>query len=320
MTRIRAAAGLVASVALLAATAGPVAAEPLPPTLSIETSVAQYLGGWWEESVSFNVTCEGYATQEIWVGLPGSTGDILPQLGPAPAGASCFLEVGYYPDPGEGAGWESQEVTPGDHFVLGPGDNVVSVTFQRAWAGDWPPGDDTTSEHDMALVVDRVYLNGKGGIEVEGTSWCDASSILTGDFEGDLYANAQWTAWQYVGRKTTLAASYDSAIAHPCWVGSEPGHGPYRWQTRYPYPDGSLQWIYSLNGKFGSGTIHVEARAQSETVLVTQSFAPDGWSPFEGLYVPYDPDAPDGNGDGWSVDHHYWFGWDQADLKPVRMR
>lgn len=320
MVRLRTAFGLLASIILAAATAAPVMAEPVPPTLTIETTVSHYLGGWWEHQIAFNVSCEGFDPQEVWVDLPGATQDALAGIGPVPAGTTCWIEVSYWPDPGWNAGWEETQYTPGPPFVLAEGENVLSVIMPRIWATGWPPEDDIASEHSMALAISRVYQNGKGGIEVEGTSWCDAADVLTGDFEGDLYANAQWTAWQYVGRKTALQASYDSAIAHPCWVGSDPDHGPYDWQTRYPYPDGSLQWVYAWNGKFGGGTIHVEAQSQTEAVIVTQSFAPEGWLSFEGIFVPYDADGVDNNDDGWSVTHHYWFGWDQADLKPIRVK
>lgn len=53
---------------------------------------------------------------------------------------------------------------------------------------------------------------------------------------------------------------------------------------------------------------------------MSQSFAPDGWTSWDGMFVPYDESGADNNGDGWSVSHHYWFGWDQADLKPVRVK
>jgi hypothetical protein len=205
--------------------------------------------------------------------------------------------------------------------VLGEGTNVVTVDMVRIRATGWPPEYDQAFEHDMALTVDKVLLNRRGGIEVEGTSWCpEAAGILTGDLEGDLYANASWVAIQYVGKKTAISAAYDSAIAHPCWEGSEPEHGPYTWQTRFPYPDGSLQFIYAFNGKFSNKSVHIEASSETETVLVTQTFAPGGWTSFEGEYVPYDPEGVDNNGDGWSVSHHYWYGFDQADLKPITVR
>jgi hypothetical protein len=322
MRRIRAAASLLASLALAAATTGPALAESLPATLSITATPSHYLGGSWEHQIAFNVSCEGSDMQEVWVNLPGSASDVLAALAPVPAGTTCWVAVSYWPDPGWNAAWEEPMYTPSSVIVLDEGDNTLTVDLPRDWTGEWPPSDDEFAEHVMQLTVDRVYLNSRGGIEVEGTSWCpDAADVLIGDFEGDLYADARWTALQYVGRKgAAITASYDSAIAHPCWVGSDPDHGPYSWQTRYPYPDGSLRFVYSVNGKFGSGWIHVEATSSTETVLVTQSFAPGGWTSWDGTYVPYDEFGVDNDGDGWSVGRHAWFGWDPADLKPIRVR
>jgi hypothetical protein len=318
---MRAAAGLLGSVALLAGTAGAAIAEPLPATVSIETSVTGYLGGWWQQQIAFSVSCDGYGSDEVWVDLPGETENAIENLGPVPAGTRCWIEVSGYPEAGDdGTDWDPEIYTPGWEFWLVEGDNHITMTLPRTWIGEWPPQDDAAVELDLQLTIDRVYINGRGGIEVEGSSWCpEAAEILTGDFEGDLYANAAWDAVQYVGRKTALVASYESAIAHPCWVGGDPTHGPYRWQTRYPYPDGSLQWVYAVNGRFGSGTIHIEASAGTETWTISQNFAPGGYTSDE-MTVPYDAGAPDGNGDGWSVTHYFWFGWDQADLKPIKAR
>lgn len=323
MVRLRPLVGLLAGLALLtASTASPVVAEPMPATLSLETSASHYLGGDWEHQIGFTISCDGYAPVEVTVGLPGSADDVLSSLGPVLAGTACAIDITYWPDPGWGGVWEEEATyTPGSDFVLEEGVNVVTVDVLRLWAQEWPPEDDAWAEHDLALTVDRVYLNRQGGIEVEGSSWCpEAVDILTGDLEGDLYGNANWMALQYSGKKTAISATYESAIAHPCWLGSEPEHGPYAWQTRYPYPDGSLQFVYALNGKFSNKSIHIEASGATETVLITQDFAPDGWTSFEGDYVPYDPDGNDGNGDGWSVSHHFWYGWEQVDLKPILVR
>jgi hypothetical protein len=322
MVRLRPFLGLLAGLALVTAAAGsPVLAEPMPATLSLEASATHYLGGDWEHQIGFTITCEGYAAVEVAVDLPGSAEDVLNSIGPVPAGTACSMNITYWPDPGWNADWEEPRFTPGSEFVLQDGVNFVTVDLVRIWATGWPPEEDEAFEHDMALAVNKVLLNRNGGIEVEGTSWCpDAADILAGDFEGDLYANANWMALQYIGKKTAISASYESAIAHPCWVGGDPEHGPYSWETRYPSPDGALQFVYAVNGKFSNKTIHVEAASSTETMLVTQNFAPQGWTSFEGLYVPYDPEGTDINGDGWSVSHHYWFGWIQADLKPITVR
>ena len=320
MKRMRAAAGLLASVALAAAAAGPVAAEPWPATLSIETAVVHYLGGWWQQEVPFSVNCDGFPEQVVWVDLPGYSGDVLAGLGPVLEGTHCWLQVDSYPNPGEGADWEPEGYTPSDDFVLQPGENVVTMTIPRVWAMEWPPEPDSGFEYDMALTVDRVYLNGKGGIEVEGTSWCPDAEALPHGGVDFLFAGVNWQALQYVGRKTALSAGYASGIAHPCWDAGEPDHGPYAWQTRYPYPDGGLMFVYSPSGKFGSNSIHIEAFSDTSARLVVQNFAPGGWTSYEGEYVPYDEFCEDNDGDGWCVTEHFWFGFAQADLKPIKVR
>jgi hypothetical protein len=321
MQRIRAAAGLLASVGLMAAVVAPVAAEPVPPTLTIETSVSHYLGGWWEQWIDVDVTCDGFGTQTVTIDLPGATDDILQQFGGVPAGTACSVAITQWSDPGENADWDSETWTPDWSFTLAEGANVIQLDLPRTWNDGWYPPDDAWSEHLLQLSVDRVYLNGKGGIEVEGTSWCpEAADVLSADPGAMAFANANWSAIQYIGRKAALHAEWASAIAHACWDGADPSHGPYAWQTRYAYPSGALQWVYAWDGKFGSGTIHVEAVGNTELFAVAQNFAPDGWTSYEGWYVPYAAECEDSNGDGWCVTHHVWSGWAGADLKPIRVK
>jgi hypothetical protein len=321
MQRIRAAAGLLASVGLMAAVVGPVAAEPLPPMLTIETSVSHYLGGLWEHWIDVDVTCDGFGTQTVTIDLPGATEDVLQQFGGVPAGTFCWAQIATWSDPGDNADWESETWAPDASFTLAEGPNGIHLDLPRIWVGDWPPQDDVWTEHLLQFSVDRAYLNGKGGIEVEGSSWCpEAADVLSADSGAMAFAGASWSAVQYVGRKTAMHASWESAIAHPCWDSADPEHGPYLWQTRYAYPSGALQWVYAWDGKFGSGTIHVEGFGSTEIIDMAQTFAPAGWTSFEGEYVRYEADCQDSDGDGWCVTHHLWSGWDGADLKPIRVK
>lgn len=322
MLRLRTAAGVLMSLGLAAVMVVPVRAEPAPPTLSIETQVTHYLGGWWEQEIPFNLSCDGYGSLEVMVDLPGGTdGNVIEPLGPVPAGTRCWIEVSSYPQPGDNADWNEETYEPGWEFWLAEGDTHVTMTIPRVWAMEWPPQDDRWEEHELQLTVERVYLNGKGGIEVEGTSSCpEAADILEPGSDQMVFGNARWSAVQYVGRKTALTTGWDSAVAHPCWAASDPDHGPYAWETRYPYPSAAIEWMYATNGKFGSGSIHVEAAANAELLTVNQNFAPDGWTSFEGEYVPYDAACDDSDGDGWCVTRHVWSGWAQADLKPIRAR
>jgi hypothetical protein len=319
MVRLRALGGAFAAIALLAATAGPVAGDPLPATLSVDVSASHYLGGDWEHQIALSFDCGEAGFVEVPMDLPGSVDDALAALGPLTAGTTCWAEITYWPDPGWNAGWDEPVWDPGQEVVLAEGANQLSVVIPRVWGGEvgWPPEEDTGFEHAMSVTVSRVYLNGGGGIEVEGTTLCRAAGL---GIEGQLVADAHWTAIEYVGRRTAITATYDSAIAHTCWDSSHPRHGPYAWETRYPYPSGAIQYVYSTNGRFSGGRIHVEAFSQTEALIITQNFAPAGWTSFEGDFVPYDADCEDNNGDGWCVAHHFWYGWAQADLRPIRVR
>jgi hypothetical protein len=318
MQRIRAATGLFASVVLMAAVVGPVAAEPIPPTLTIETTVGHYLGGWWEHWIDVDVTCDGFGTQTVTIDLPGTTDDVLQQFGGVPAGTWCWAEISNWSDPGDNADWDAETWTPDQSFALAEGANTVQLHMTRVWNNEWPPEGDTWTEHLLQATIDRIYLNGKGGIEVEGTSWCpDAAGLAS---SGQLYTGAGWRAVQYVGRRTAIHAGYDSGIAHPCWDWDDPDHGPFAWQTRFAYPSGALQFVYASDGKLGAGSIHVESVSNTEFSTVVQNFAPGGWTSFEGDYVPYVADCEDSTGDGWCVELHYWSGWASADLKPIRVK
>lgn len=322
MSRMRTAAGVLMSLGLAAVMVVPVRAEPAPSTLSIETQVTHYLGGWWEQEIQLTVNCDGYGSVNVLIDLPGGTdGNVLEPLGPIPAGTRCWIQVSSYPDPGDNADWEPETFDPDWEFWLAEGDTHVTMTIPRTWAAEWPPQDDSWQEYELLLTIDRVYLNGKGGIEVEGTSWCpQAADVFGDDQDAALYANANWDALQYVGRKGAITAGYRSGIAHECWEGRDADHGPFPWQTRYAYPSGAIQYVYAGNGKFGSGSIHVEAFANTEAQVISQNFAPDGWTSFEGQYVPYDPTCQDNDGDGWCVTHSFWSGWAQEDLKPIKVR
>ena len=310
------------SLGLATAMVVPVHAEPAPPSVSIETAVTHYLGGWWEQEIPFTVSCDGYGSVEVMVDLPGGTsGNVIEPLGPVPAGTRCWIQVTNYPDPGDNADWNEETYDPSWELWLGEGDTHVTMTIPRVWANEWPPEDDAWQEYELQETVDRVYLNGKGGIEVEGTSWCpQAADILDPDADQMVYTGVFWTALQYVGRKTALTAHWESGIAHPCWDTTDPDHGPYAWQTRYAYPSGALQYVYASNGKFAAGSFHIEATANADLIVVKENFAPGGWTSFEGDVVPYDAACEDSNGDGWCVTHYLWSGWAPADLRPIKVR
>ncbi len=81
-----------------------------------------------------------------------------------------------------------------------------------------------------------------------------------------VVVNMNWEALQYVGKSKTVFAEYDSGIASICYTNMDESlfpdwvdlDAPYSWETRYPYPTGTVQWVYSRDGKFAAGPIHIE--------------------------------------------------------------
>jgi hypothetical protein len=143
----------------------------------------------------------------------------------------------------------------------------------------------------FTITVDRVFVNQFGGIQVEGTMDCTAAVVAAYPNDADrpdmVLANPNWEATQYVGRTKVIRATYKSEIASPCYIKDE--QGPYRWTTQTPFPDGQPTWLYSPDGKFGPGKIHVEAFGKGAGPIPTV--------PFPDLYA-----------------------WGQADLKAQRAR
>jgi len=124
-------------------------------------------------------------------------------------------------------------------------------------------------EHSLVSTVDQVLVNKYGGISVSGQLDC---SVQVADIYGgaefipadtSVFVSKNWTATQYVGRGKAITASYSSGIASVCYT-NDPGMyygdvtAPWPWSTQYAYPVGETQWVYSSQGKFGTGAIHVE--------------------------------------------------------------
>lgn len=119
----------------------------------------------------------------------------------------------------------------------------------------------SATEAELYILADKVLVNKSGGITVEGS--CDCTQAVVDRYGQDPAAHpdmvllaVNWDAYQYVGRTKVVSAQYRAGIATPCYVKGQAG--PYRWQTRFPFPIGDIQWVYSPNGKFAAGPIHVE--------------------------------------------------------------
>ena len=60
-----------------------------------------------------------------------------------------------------------------------------------------------------------------------------------------------------------------------------PTSGPWTWGTLYGFPVGTTQWVYSANGKFGAGAIHVELTLEGSELQVGEDthyfYSFSGW-------------------------------------------
>jgi hypothetical protein len=175
---------------------------------------------------------------------------------------------------------------------------LLSVLFVvLAVAGTGPRGADA-DEASFDAYADKVLVNKYGGIQVEG--WWDCTEAVEqaypeeADRPDSVLVNINWDATQYVGRTKVVQVSYDSGIAGECYKKDEAG--PYRWSTFSDYPMGQPMWMYSPDGKFGSGKVHIDVEGVG------------GWA------VYYDADPLPFRYEGGL------YSFTQADLKAVRVK
>jgi hypothetical protein len=126
------------------------------------------------------------------------------------------------------------------------------------------------AEYHFSVVVTKVWVNQSGGITIEGTADCTAALTDAG-LVGPVYASVRWDASQTVGRNRVVTAGYDPGIAFECDAATSP------WFTRYPYPVGTIQWVYSTNGRFTTGRIHVEIFGEAHPADGVDFYAFDGF-------------------------------------------
>lgn len=164
-----------------------------------------------------------------------------------------------------------------------------------------PSSSATAADTEQAIdaTVDLVQVNKMGGITVSGSVNCtDQVTAIYGGTDNIpvntmVLVNMDWDALQYLGKTKTVFAEYDSAIATICYTNMDPSLfpdwvdlvAPYSWDTRYGYPVGTVQWVYSQDGKFAAGPIHIELTAQGG--LTVQEFDSNG-NPQDVDYYLYD--------------------------------
>jgi hypothetical protein len=130
-------------------------------------------------------------------------------------------------------------------------------------------------------AVDGVKVNKTGGVTAWGTVDCTAevaAYFAPGAIPANtvVLTNESWVARQSVGRKTVLQATYESNYANPCFdnrVGA--GDGPYPWMTSQFNSTDTPYYVYSPNGVFKTGMIHVDLKSEGGILEVDGQFVAD---------------------------------------------
>jgi hypothetical protein len=284
--------------------------------VQVRVEITGYTQGLDQADLTFFVGCTGLP--EPWQTTITTTPlvGVSELIGPLPIGTTCAI-VGWEDAWAGDLGFFGQPTLPGTPATVGEGTTTINITVPRAWNGSWPEGWDAITEIQLdVLTADTAYVNRAGGLTVEGGLWCPSLIGLP----LDPYLAIEWSAIQYVGRKTAITARYEPAIAHQCYDPANPGQ-PVRWRTLGPGTQDKIEWVYASNGKFAVGAVHLEVRVLAHYELLTQWFDPTGpeydarCSPVERSDGFYDQ-----NGDGLCAYSGDIWGAEQFDLKAIRAR
>lgn len=297
MTRSLRLVTIIAGAALAATSmAAPAAALDTPTaTVSVEVQVVGYVAPGFEP-LGGRLSCGslgGPLDFEVGAGAgPLSSG---PLLVPAPTGCSVGeMQLG---DPGPLGSWDNWW-TAGAVFLQAGESATIHVTVERSYNGNQPEWDGGTWFPMEVFTVDKVWLDRWGGVSAEGLAWCP--SLAASPVGPDPIIGINWDAIQYVGRRTAIHGSYGSDIGKNCF---DPAHPttPLRWTSMHMgLQEPTRAWVYGVDGRFGSGTIRIEADSYNDMSQVTQWWDPNG----EGYSAACSTTDPNGNG---RVDTGEWF-------------
>ena len=284
MRRVSRLAIIPAAVVLAATAAAPVAAVDPPPSASIQIAfdVAGYVTPDMP-GVNVGIWCNTWGDEPqyfdfelYWPADPSWSEPI-----DVPADSVCDVvdfsgadsKLGYWTD------WLDE---PGGPFAVPAGEPVVvTITTERVYNGNEPWPDESRWFELDAFTIDRVFINRYGGVTAEGTLLCSSLAELYGIEPGKGEPPAlgvNWTATQYVGRKTAIHGSYSSDIANFCIDPEDPG-APQPWRSMHPGTGEAVTaWVYGENGKFASGSIRIDAAVDDQSTYVLQWWDPSGES------------------------------------------
>jgi hypothetical protein len=303
MRRISRVAVVIAATGLIASMAAPVAAVDVDPELGYANVVVEVVNYTVGDFVFGGQIACGSLHAPIDIGV-GDT-----ESGPIelPVGATCWVEEFTGGDPGELGQWGIWTVSPSEATIVAGQLITFNVHMEREYNGNEPRWDFNDWLPMEVFTVDRVYVNRSGGITAEGLVLCAA--LAASPAGSDPIINVNWSATQYVGRKTAIHGSYGSDIGNFCYDSEHPTT-PVRWRSMHPSGDEAVTaWVYGVDGKFASGTVIVDADALNDMSSITQYWDPDleGYDP-EGCTPAFKENGGyDQNGDGFCA-YSIWSG------------
>jgi hypothetical protein len=284
---------IVAGALLYGMMPGGVALASSEPQIQVVVRVNGYEPGF---GLIFGSIACGTLSQPIEFGVAvndglGTSADLE-----APIGDSCLI-ADVRPDTAGHLGqWGGWSIEPAGPVTIPPtGNTVFTITIERYYNGNEPNRDAGMWFAPDLFTVDRVYLNKTGGITAEGLVSCRTMAEAVPDFVRltGAYIGINWTATQYVGRKTAIHGSYGSDIANSCYDPARPSQ-PVRWRSMHPGPgnEAVTAWVYGVDGRFAAGTIIIEGDAYNRMPTISQ-----WWDPTRDDYSAACSTTP--RSDGW---------------------
>jgi hypothetical protein len=296
---------LLATAALIASTAAPTTAlaDGLDPTkgyANVVVEVVNYTPGDYVFGGQFDCGAPG---APIYFGIdhPGFGYVELP------LGETCSIVDFTGGDPGELGRWGIWTVEPSQVTIAAAEPMLMTVTIEREYNGNEPRWDFNDWLPMEVFTVDRVYVNRSGGITAEGLVLC--KGLAASPAGPNPIINIDWSATQYVGRKTAIHGSYGSDIGNFCYDPEHPTTA-LRWRSMHPSgADAVTAWVYGVDGRFASGTIIVDADGMNDMSSITQYWDSDldGYDPVACTPAFKENGGYDQNGDGFCA-YSIWSG------------
>lgn len=154
------------------------------------------------------------------------------------------------------------------------------------------PSSAVASDGNMWATVQNVsaQVNRTGGITVRGEVNCRAAVELwqqqnatTLEDHAVVLVSLDWTAYQPVGRRGMVTASWGSDHMSPCYSKDEPDTF-WPWATTHAGSTADF-YVYSTSGRFVKGTVHIDVTMfggfdlQTGEILSNVIIAPDPQGP-----------------------------------------